>query len=268
MASPDYHALDRLYSIESEERQERRGLETRASASIVAALSTVAFSANAVSDRLGNVGPWTIALLGGGALFIFTGVGLSTAALVGGSRTTRRIVSAFAMNLSTVSVGVAGMHLQLTLDPDLDRASADVEQAARTLRMRTEVATFPGAGRLLAELLAVSAGIRTLKASDTAHSTEHGEVLGPSHAAITPQAAPEPSPDSSLTAWPLREPADLEEAMRRAETSARRLREENNEAVVVLKLSSLAVALGVLILVAGVVLACAIADPVMTASTP
>lgn len=110
MDTPDCHALDRLYSIECEERQERRGLETRASASIVAALSTVAFSANAVSDRLGNVGPWTITLLGGGALFIFTGAGLSTAALVGGSRTTRRIVSALAANLSTVSIGAPGVH--------------------------------------------------------------------------------------------------------------------------------------------------------------
>lgn len=117
-------------------------------------------------------------------------------------------------------------------------------------------------------MVAVSAGIRNLKATDTADPTEHGGATEPSRPASTSEAETELPSDSPVTEWPLREPADLQDAMRRAETSARRLREENNEAVVVLKLSSLAVALGALILVAGVVLACAIADPVSATSAP
>ena len=71
---PDYHALDRLYSLQSEERQERRGLETRASASIAAALTAVAFSANAVSDRLPEAKASAIACLASGGALVFVGV--------------------------------------------------------------------------------------------------------------------------------------------------------------------------------------------------
>jgi uncharacterized membrane protein YdjX (TVP38/TMEM64 family) len=128
---PDYHALDRLYNLQSEERQERRGLETRASASIAAALTAVAFSANAVSDRLPEAkAPAIVCLVSGGAL-VFIGVFLSTFALLGGSSTTIKIARRIGREFARLNIAIGP--LSITIDSGLNRASVDVDDAARAL---------------------------------------------------------------------------------------------------------------------------------------
>jgi hypothetical protein len=267
---PDYHALDQLYAIQSEERQERRGLETRAAASIAAALTAVAFSANAISDRLSVADVLPIVLLAVGACLVFGGVLLSTSALMGGSsvtiRNARRVAAALSkVNLITLPV----IGVSISLDRELDRARIDVDDAARVLRLRVSGGQNAKAGveaeRVASALAAASKLLQKLAGTGPvmtpgfigADTTQSPSAQAPGREPTTAQS---PEVDDGL-----REPGDLEAAMRKAEWQARRLRDDNSAAILVLKVSTALVSLGVLILVAGVVLL--LAQPVVDLHT-
>jgi hypothetical protein len=265
---PDYHALDRLYAIQSEERQERRGLETRAGAGIAAALTAVAFSANAVSDRLSSASALAIVLLALGAGVLFFGVFLSTFALLGGSSTTLAIARQLGRgiaNVNTITVGA----VSVTLDSELNRASVDVDDAARTLR-RFEGAPVRSDVDVAGTVKALDGLAKVLRA--LSGSTGLGIVslsfggTEPAGAAEAPKREVAEAAQSDELASGLREPEDLGLATDRAEAAARRLRQDNAAAVIVLKASSFCISSGVLILVIGVVVALASPAPATAAS--
>jgi hypothetical protein len=251
----DYHALDRLYAIQGEERQERRGLETRAIASIVAALTAVAFSTNAISDRLTAAEPLPIVLLAVGASVIFAGVFLCTFTLLGGSSATIGVARAVGAALAKVNlVTLPALGLSVSLDRDLERARLDVLDAARIVRIRVTAEggkTTADAGNAASALAKASKLLQKLAAGSS-------PVGGYTFVAAPPTVAGKltelPATQTDGADETLREPEDLQEAMRLADLQARRLRDENGAAVLVLKVSTLLISLGVLILVSGVVL--------------
>jgi hypothetical protein len=259
---PDYHALDRLYSLQSEERQERRGLETRAGASIAAALTAVAFSANAVSDRLPDAKALAVVFLAAGGALVFVGVFLSTFALLGGSSTTIAIARRLGGELARVNVAIGPF--AITLDSELNRASVDVDDAARALLVRLRVKPTPAgadANRLASTLTEAAKVLRRLSGTQWAATSEIGESTSRVEE-VTTEAAGTAAHPTDQTSPGLREPADLDLALEVAEAAARRLRQDNAASVIVLKASSFLISLGVLVTVVGVILT--LARPVAT----
>ena len=253
----DYHALDRLYAIQSEEREERRGLETRAIASIAAALTAVAFSANAVSSRLAVAHTAAIWCLGIGAGVIFAGVFLSTFALLGGSSATIRL----ARIVAKTNIALSTVGFTISVNRDLDRASLDVADAAHLLRVGARGSNPYQSDDLeqaQAALATASKWLRKLAGSlvigvAVDDPTESRSVRAEP---VSSSGASDPSADG------LREPARLEPALDQAESDARRLRNENAASVTVLRCSSALISIGVFVLVAGVVVLLAQPMPV------
>jgi hypothetical protein len=137
-----YHALDYLRAVQCEERQERRGLETRASANIAASLAVIAFSGNAIADELHGAEALAIFLLSFGTAIVFLGVVLNTRCLLG----------------SRMHFGSAKDPPTSLLEFDLDRALKQADRRALQV-MRQNMQSVP---RLAQASAAMAIGVALL----------------------------------------------------------------------------------------------------------
>ncbi len=249
---PDYHALDRLYNLQSEERQERRGLETRAAATIAAALASVAFSANAVSSQISAAGPAAVALLSIGAGLLSLGLLATSVSLFGHSRLVNLVTrwaarAATSLPLLSPAIRISSVERRAVVDALSERRKAratgdpdaigEANRAVNRALARLIARSLPGVSALpldLAVLLLDRQGTEIDSGvNETAAVKARGYV--------------------SDERTSMSEPASLQEAIEGADQEAQRLRGENAATIVVLRWTSLMLGLGVVVLAAGVV---------------
>lgn len=246
----DYHALDRLYALQSEERTERRGLETRAAATIAAALASIALSLNAVSSQISAAGVVAVVLLSTGAGLLALGLLATSVSLFGQSRfavlVTRAVARLMpAVPLLTASVGIPDRERQSLISSLEQRRQARAGGDTATLREATRAVNLAMA-RVLARSvpgfsLPLDLALAVLDRRGASPRTRGAD------------AAALGSSTASEVGYSLREPGNLDEAIDIADQEAQQLRSVNAATVVVLRWTSLMLGVGVVILAAGAV---------------